>query len=67
MENMRDSIYRYDYRYVEDLVSRYAPADQSSEGSGILQAWMVLRQRRSMIPVTLDDVNKKKRAKNTLS
>ena len=59
-ESMRDSIYHMITEYVEDLVDRYAPADQSSEEWDIAGMDVVLHETIPMIPaVTLDDVNKK--------
>lgn len=65
-ESMRDSIYHMITEYVEDLVDRYAPADQSSEEWDIAGMDVVLHETIPMIPaVTLDDVNKK--SKKSLS
>ena len=59
-ESMRDSIYHMITEYVEDLVDRYAPADQSSEEWDIAGMDVMLHETIPMIPaVTLDDVNKK--------
>ena len=59
-ESMRDSIYHMITEYVEDLVDRYAPADQSGEEWDIAGMDVVLHETIPMIPaVTLDDVNKK--------
>ena len=59
-ESMRDSIYHMITEYVEDLVDRYAPADQSSEEWDIAGMDVVLHETIPMISaVTLDDVNKK--------
>ena len=59
-ESMRDSIYHMITEYVEDLVDRYAPADQSSEEWDIAGMDVVFHETIPMIPaVTLDDVNKK--------
>ena len=59
-ESMRDSIYHMITEYGEDLVDRYAPADQSSEEWDIAGMDVVLHETIPMIPaVTLDDVNKK--------
>ena len=59
-ESMRDSIYHMITEYVEDLVDRYAPADQSSEEWDIAGMDVVLHETIPMSPaVTLDDVNKK--------
>ena len=61
-ESMRDSIYHMITEYVEDLVDRYAPADQSSEEWDIAGMDVVLHETIPMIPaVTLDDVNKKEK------